>query len=273
MFYDTCRKNSSNCDFNVIWNELKDCFLTIHDGFFHRGLRDEIIVISSEELKLKDYLVTQHVMSVQGVDFHSTGASILALGSENNALYRETKDFLNNIMGIDNDDDIKIIPVKLPQSPEDRLMDQISSYRIVDAMVTCCEILGVEMPTDITDTKKLKKRFPDCFKDDNLMGFVVNAYLSTKYENANDIEKAESCADEALIIAQRMGEKMNICGGHIYWAKAVMFFDANLYDKAKEAGAKALEIFEKEQVVYSAPLICIYLLDRYVKYKKHIQKL
>ncbi len=48
-----------------------------------------------------------------------------------------------------------------------------------------------------------------------------------------------------------MGEKMNFCGGHIYWAKAVMFFDANLYDKAKEAGAKALEIFEKEQVVYS----------------------
>lgn len=251
LFYDTCRKNSSNCDFKVIWNELKDCFRAIHDGFFHRGLRDEIIVISSEELKLKDYLVIQHFMSVQGVDFHSTGASILALGSENNALYRETKDFLNNLMGIDNDDDIKIIPAKLPRSPEDRMMEQASSYRILDAMVTCCEILGVEMPTDISDTKKLKKRFPDHFKDDNLMGFVVNAYLSTRYEHANDIEKAESYADEALIIAQRMGEKMNICGGHIYWAKAVMYYNAKLYEKAKEAGAKALEIFEKEHVAYS----------------------
>ena len=251
LFYDACRKYSSNCDFKVIWDELKNCFLTIHDGFFHRGLREEIIAISSEELKLKDYLVTQHLFTVQGVDYYSTGASILALGSENNAQYREIKDFLNNLMCIDNDDDIKIIPAKLPLFPEDRLLEQASSYRIIDAMVTCCEILDVEMPTGITDTKELIEHFPDHFKEDNLMGFVVNAYLSMKYIDTNDIEKAESYADKALVIAQRMGEKMNICGGHIYWAKAVMYFNANLYDKAKEAGAKALEIFEKDQVVYS----------------------
>ena len=160
------------------------------------------------------------------------------------------KDWLNNLMWIENDNDIQIIPADFILRPEDRILKQASSYRIPEAMSTCCELLGVSIPRDIEETKGLIERFPDTLNTNNIMTFVVDAYLSILYQKANDIKNADFYAEKALIVARCIGESMNICQAHIYWAKTVMYKDANLYNEAKEAGTKALEIFEQNNIIY-----------------------
>ena len=70
------------------------------------------------------------------------------------------------------------------------------------------------------------------------------------YKKKKDIRTAILYADKALLVAEQIGESMNVCRGHIYWDKAVMLNDADFHDEAKTAGAIALDIFEQNNVVY-----------------------
>lgn len=250
LFYNIGFEYAVNSNILVIWSEFKKCLLDIHDGFYFRGLRDESLEIACEELKFKDYLVANHMISVHDADYNSTGANILSLGSTNNPVYREMKDYLNVLMGTENDNDIKIKPAEFIMRPEDRIVEQASAYRIPEAMLTCCELIGATMPTDIVTTKELIECFPDTLNTNNIMTFVVDAYLSLLYQKASDMKNADFYAEKALLVARCIGESMDVCQAHIYWAKAVMFKDASLYNEAKKAGIKALEIFEQNKIVY-----------------------
>ncbi len=133
---------------------------------------------------------------------------------------------------------------------ERMIKQKASSYLIPDAMTGCCAFLGKTLPADIPETKELMEQYPDTFKSVNLQSFVANAFLSTLYKKNKDIKNAIHYADAALHIAEEMGDDMNVCRGHVYWDKAVILNNADLYAEAKIAGVKALEIFEQNKVVY-----------------------
>ena len=133
---------------------------------------------------------------------------------------------------------------------EDRIMRMASLYLIPDAMKGCCTLISEPLPKDIPSTKGLIEHYPDMFNSENLATFVINAYLSNLYKKENNIKNAIHYADIALFVAEKMGDSMNVCRGHIYWDKAVMLNNANLYVEAKIAGVKALETFEQNNAVY-----------------------
>lgn len=138
------------------------------------------------------------------------------------------------------------------------MMEQASQYLIREAMHTMCNQIGVEVPNDIKSTIVFTQLYSDSIIGSSLKTFVVNAYLSILYENAHDIENAIHYSDKALLVATSMGDSMIICQGHVYWAKAMILKNANSI-KAKEAGKKALDIFEQNNIIYE-DLPDLYLL-------------
>lgn len=133
---------------------------------------------------------------------------------------------------------------------EDQIMRMASLYLIPDAMKGCCTLISEPLPKDIPSTKGLIEQYPDMFNSENLATFVINAFLSNLYKKENNIRNAIHYSDIALLVAEKMGDSMNVCRGHIYWDKAVMLNNADLYAEAKIAGVKALETFEQNSTVY-----------------------
>lgn len=133
---------------------------------------------------------------------------------------------------------------------EGMIMDKASLYLISDAMKGCCAFVGKTLPTDIPATKELIEQYPDKFKSVNLTSFVINAFLSVLYKKNKDIKNAIHYADAALHIAEKMGDDMKVCRGHVYWDKAIMLSNSGLNAEAKLAGIKAIETFEQNKTVY-----------------------
>ena len=145
---------------------------------------------------------------------------------------------------------------------ENKMMKQASQYLIVEAMLTYCNQIGVDCPKNIESTKKFINLYQNSIIGNSLRNFVINAYLSILYDEAQDIENAVRYADDALLVANRMGESMNICRGHILWAKAMMLKEASP-SIAKDAGISALSIFESDNVIYE-DLPDLYMLVGYL---------
>lgn len=136
------------------------------------------------------------------------------------------------------------------QRLENMIMEQASLYQIPKAMSIICKYLGVSIPRTVSSTKELQEHYPEELNANNLMTFVVNAYMSSLFDNTGDIKNAEVYADKALHVATRIGASMDVCRGHIYWAKAEMLNNTAQYNLAKEAGIKAIGIFEQNNIVY-----------------------
>ena len=131
-----------------------------------------------------------------------------------------------------------------------KITEQASLFLIPEAMQNCCLLINETVPTDILDTKSIKARYPDLFNSNNITTFVINAYIYILYKKNNDIKNANLYADTALSIAETIGDDMDVCRGHVFWSKAVMLNNAHLYTEAKIAGKKALDIFEKKNVIF-----------------------
>ena len=139
------------------------------------------------------------------------------------------------------------------------IFQKASLFLIPEAMRFCCTLVGVEEPTTFAATRELIANNPEAFDANNITSFVINAYLLTICQNQGDVRGAEYYADKALRIANSIGEEMDVCRGHIYWAQAVLFRAVDSDQQARENGVSALNIFEEKQIVYS-DLPDLYLL-------------